>query len=336
MQQTTAQCAMIYGSTGRYKTTQLCSAAQYIWKKYGRRTRLISAEPASSADIVMPFVEAGVIEVFWMTRSVAPRSALQKLLRGEWPVAVQVEGGWRARFQPTPSAEWEHIGAYALEGTASMAELVLNALVAEGRKISEEVVGLYTEDGEKLGNPARSHFGAAQQDVLKWIKEAPKSLYDASRGMVEYIFVLGHESKGTDETTRQAIYGPGFVGQAATGKVGKDIGTMIHMEEVTEIQKVGNQTVPRTEVRAYFRSHPDSDNPNILWQAKPRIPPFAGPIAALDRKFPGGYFVPTPLDAPQTMGMKEFLEFQDRLQEMASESLKKMNEAKTTTTTNNK
>jgi hypothetical protein len=324
MNVTTAASTLIYGASGTYKTTQIALVSEYVFKRTGRPMRLISAETAG-VDPLQPYVDAGLIQPVWLHTKLAPRSALRKLIRGEWPVPVDKYGqptkdpskAAAFKYIPTPEAEWP--GAYAFEGLTSISELLQRDLI-ERRASSGAQTGLaapnYDEEGEKFGSSSQAHYGAVQNDIMFLLDEAPKQLFDASRGKVEFVFFTAHESKGIDETTRQPIFGPGTAGSAITNKIQKKVGTLLHHQDTIETgtTTIGGKsvTVQNRVVRAYFTSHPDPDNPAMIWQAKPRIPPSPAALKKIQEKWPEGYFKLS-LDPP--MGLTQFLEFQDDLRQ---------------------
>lgn len=346
MSQVAASSLLLYGPTGSYKTSQVVEFAKYVWEKTGKMTRVVTAEPAG-VDILNPAIQAGMIEPLYINKLSQPRSLLAKIRRGDWSVAVDaarnptndMDKAVGYMTLPTPPEKAARIGGYAFEGCTSIGELCLYDLAdknapkmdVDGKSLPNAIemqdkTGLrgtgYWEDGVVLGGTSQSQYGAAQKDVLQLLKEAPSALYKASKGSVQYCMFTAHESKGLDKETMTPMYGPGVVGQAATARIGKEIGTMLHLEPGwKEVPAQGGGKVRVRVVRAFFRDHPDTENPNILWTAKPRIPPTAQAIAELDKRFPGGFFELS-LQPEQTL--YHFLKFQDQLQAAAEAALKAM------------
>ncbi len=284
MAQTTASSILIYGVSDSRKTTQIPEFARFVHGQTGRKVRMVSCETAG-ADRIQPAVDAGIIIPYWLQDQ--PRSAITHIIRGDWPRPVDLAGNpttdpskaVRARWLPTPPQEWDQIGGYAIEGTASYAEMIIRHLIAEGRKIQEEVVGRYEEDGITLGAAAKSHYGVAQQDVLKLLAEAPRGIFNASQGKVQYILFTGHEAKGEDDQ-KSTIYGVGTSGKAAVKSIPKLVGTLLHHELDRKNAKVW----------AYFKPHPDLENGMIMWDAKANLPAHPAIWAQVDKKWPGGRF----------------------------------------------
>lgn len=315
MNVTTAESTLIYGTSRTYKSSELAQIVEWIYNHTGMRTRMISTE-TSSAAIFAPYIDAGLLEVLWLQRSHHPRSALRKLIRGEWPVVSGAGLGWRPFNLQT-----DQVGAYMFEGLTTFSELIMLDLIADGRKINEEVVGQYSEEGEKLGAAGRSHYMAAQNDIMFFLKEAPKALFNAGQGRVQHVFWTAHQNKGQDEN-KQTVYGPATVGKALTGAIQKEVGLLIHTEELVERTQVMVAGKPQSRevkrVRAYFQSHPDPENPSILWQAGPRVPPSAQAMKSLAGRWPEGYLELT-LDPPSHV--TDFLDLQLKLRAQATGEL---------------
>lgn len=298
---------LLYGESGTRKTTNVGKFAEYIAETTGRITRVFSAETAGH-EILAPYVAAGLIEVFYVTPSMPVRSVLRRVLEGWWP---QGEGAG-LHLGPTDPKAWDHIGGYAFEGLQSIAEAILAHLgvtqvntMANLSGDEKKGTGLacpgYIENDVVLGSSSQAQYGAAQNDILYMLKEAPVSLPKNSNSQVVHVLFTGHEAKGEDPTSGAAVYGPGTVGTAITGKIQKEIGTLIHL------QKMSGGKDKAEEIRAYFKDH--NENVVIKWQAKPRIPPTKTAIEKLAKRWPEGYFV---LDVD--MSIREYLMFQDSLQ----------------------
>jgi hypothetical protein len=326
MNQTTASSILIYGDSGVGKSSQLPNFARFVLERTGRKTRMVSVE-ASGAKRVASAIDAGLIIPFWLTHN--PRSALPKLIRGEWPVAVNDAGSpvadasqaTKLRYLPTPPAEWDEIGAYAFEGTASMAELIVDCLRREGRKIQQDVVGLYQEDGENLGAAAPSHHGAAQQDIGYLLNEAPRGLFAASKGKVLYVLFTGHEAKGVDKDTQAGstgtVYGVGTTGTAFVGKIPKKVGTLLHFVKDSKARKIW----------VYFDDHPDEENQFKIWKAKADLPAHPGVMAALEKKWPGGRFELTLGNAKNPVQtLYDYMVFQEGAEKFMAEQTRELME----------
>lgn len=329
----TAQVSLLYGTSGTYKTTQVGKFAEYIAEvTSGRILRVVSAESAG-AEPLHPYIEMGMIEVLWLSRDMFPRSAIRKLSRGAWPI---FENGIPKRDSKTGELIWiepdvksgklipDHIGGYAFEGLTSFSDIMSQQLKTFGAASGGDKTGLagagYTEAGETFGSGSQSQVGSVQDTIMELLREAPKNLYARSNGRIVHVLFTAHESKGSDEMTSQPIYGPGTAGKAITGKLFKEVGTAIHLETeiVQEKDAASGKQQNVQKVWAYFRKHPDSVNPNIQWDCKPRIPATKEAHQEMEKRFPGGRF-----ELTFEQSIVDYLHLQDKVHTIAMEELAK-------------
>lgn len=289
---------VIFGDSGTYKTSNLGHAARYIYRKTkGKRIRLVTAEQFRPIE---PLVEAGVIDVFSITRSTNPLVSLRKLSYGWWPNA---EG---TKLIETPKDVLEsQVGAIFMEGLTSISDLLMEDARDKQRQLGQTPVGKFVEEDEKFCNNPLDHYGFVQREMLARI-----------RGFcalpVDYIIFSAHEAKGEEEVSRSPIRGPGLTGTAATDKVAKEVGNLLHFEVYSEpVEQLDSKTkqrttIYRTNVRAFFVPHPDPKVAGVLYKCKTRVPPER--INELVKRFPGGYFEPS-----LSNGLDLFLQAEDEL-----------------------
>jgi hypothetical protein len=301
-----AKTHLTYGETGTFKTSQVGIFARYIWRKYRKRTRLISADPGGWAPIE-PEIQAGIVDPYLVVGLKEPLPTLRKFSLGFWP--KKSDDMTKAVMEETKT--WDDIGAYAIEGLTSISDLYMSNLRTKKTGGEDTTVDL-TIEGEKFAGNNRSHYNFVQNEVLDLSKR-----FGALP--VHNILWTAHEGKGEDEGTREPIRGPQLAGKAATAKVPSWFGDCIHFESYPEEVEV-ESTDPsgkkfkskqlRSLVRAYFTRHPDPKFPNISYPAKPRVPP--SQALEMFKKYPGGYFVLQP-----SSGIDEYLEFEDELEARA-------------------
>lgn len=293
-----AKSLVLYGDSGTFKTTALSHAAKYLYHKHKKPVRLVTAEESTP---LIPYVEAGIIQIIRLDQTIAnPLSHLSKLSKGWWPS----DKGQLMPPQGPLTAALAGVSAYFVEGLTSIAELVMRDCRNKARKISQDPIGTFVEDGEKFCAPAMSHYGFVQAVMLDRI-------VDFSALPVDRVIFTAHESKGEEEGSKNPIRGAGLVGMKGTDKIPKQVGSYIHAEyyneELTTTAKNKDQiTVYRPKVRYFFTSHPDQKFSQVTYPAKTRIP--SASLPELLEKWPGGYFEPT-----LTEGLNLYLELEDRL-----------------------
>ncbi len=324
-----ARTHLTYGESGTFKTTNAGFFARWVWKRYHKRTRMVSADGGGWAP-VQHYVDAGIIIPFGVgnigidpSKKTSPMTVIRKLSRGEWPKVVKVGNQQMVRLVPTTPEEWADIGAYIVEGLTSIGDLEMEELRRDQRQIGEDAVGKFSIQSQDLSDVAetfsannRAHYNFVQNEVFTMVR-AFSSL------PVEHVLFTAHEGKGEDEGTREAIRGPAIVGKAVTAKVPTWVGDCLHYEsyieprqvEVLEGDKKFISVQQNNVVRAYFTRHPDQKFPNISYPAKPRVP--AELVGEIFKRWPGGYVKLT-----TTEGLDSLLDFEDELEQQALARLK--------------
>jgi hypothetical protein len=291
-----ASCGLLYGAMNTTKTTNLGRIARYLYEKYGLTSRLISAD--NEYDTLEDLIGAGVIDAFSIAAIPNPFPIMTKLSMGEWPVVV----AGKLTMQPTPPEQMAKIGAYLIEGTTTIGELLHQDHIRKARKIGEDLVGKFEEDGITFAKSAQSHYGHVQDfvtlDLIPRFSMIP----------VRWVWWTGHEYAGEDEATGQTRLGPGVVGKAATMKVPRKMGNTFHCVSVENVQTDPrtHKSTRTTEYRAYFEPHADAQLVRLMWPAGVKLP--VNSIETWRAKFPEG-FIPLTLKN----GVEQYLEFHDAL-----------------------
>jgi hypothetical protein len=307
---TNTNTMLAFGDSGSYKTTNFCFAAKYMYEKTGKPVRWVTAEP------VIPYqqalVDAGIVHLCRLSAAAEnPLVVLRKLSVGFWPVK-DATGQWK--MSPLDKDYGKHLklvgetySAYFVETLDSIGEVFMEDIRSKARKISEELVGMFVEEDEKFAANPRSHYGFVQREVVA-------RLVSFSGLPVERVFFSAHERRAEeDDEAKSPIRGPAIVGKAATDKIGKDVGTLLHCDIVTTplVRKIEGKDVQTLEAKArwYFVNHPDSRIQNVVYKCKPRFPP--SQIKTLMDRWPGGYFEPG-LEYGVS-GLDEYLRFEDQV-----------------------
>lgn len=320
-----ADTTLIYGETGTGKTTQLGELAKWYYELTGKIARLISAD--SSWDPIeqwvitkenpQAFIEAWNIQFLALDPGGKndPFGILVKLSEGCWPKA---RDGKLVLEAPAPGplkrTDGREIGLILVEGTATIAEMLLQDHIRRQRKIAQDIVGDFTSRVEverngklstediKFGKAGQAHFGQVQDFML--LDLIPR--FGAMP--VDMVVWTGHESRGTDDISKikGSALGPATVGTAAVSKTAKKFGDTFHLMNEFDKEK---RTV---EYRAYYRDHPDAVLSNMIWPCKISFPLHRS--EELSKTFPGG-FVPL---TPKKGGLEKFwdLKYKDVLGHM--------------------
>lgn len=291
-----AKTSLVYGASGSFKTHSVGLFAKYQYEKTGKPIRLISTD-AGGWEPIQEYIDAGIIMPLHVAECVDLLGVLVQLCRGYWPDA-------QGRLVKGEENGIENISGYAFEGITTSAQLLMMHFAMKGQKINEDVVGVFKESGIQFGANPRSHYGFVPQQIYGM-------LTDLGTLPVERVLITAHEGKGQDEFSKQLVYGPAAVGLAATNRIPPYVGDLLHYDTV----EVVNGTSKSTEVRAYFKPHPDPVT-RVLWPSKVRMNPSL--IPALNQKWPEG-FIRLELES----GIDRFFRFQDNENKKAKERVER-------------
>ncbi len=292
-----AQTTLIFGDSGAWKTTQIGFASLYLYERTGGKiVRAIYSDKGGWKPI-QSYVDAGIIEPYFIDGEPDMPALLHKLARGYWPEVL--ENGIRppgTKLLKPIGTTWSKVGGYAWEGLTSTSELLMKYLRDKQIPIAGDPVGKFevvTQD--ENGKPERFLFCSNNMKHYDWVQKEVLALIGEFMALpVERVLISAHEAEGTDESDgRKAIRGPALVGKAGTSAVARNVGDCIHAEIFNTMVPVakGEMGKIKSSVRYYFMSHPDPATPNVTYKCKPRVE--AGMIPELMKIYPEGYFEPT-------------------------------------------
>ncbi len=319
-----------YGESGTYKSTAMRHLAHYVYKKTGKRTRVILTG-ASDGDMWKPEIQSGIAEVFRIPASDQPLPIIRKLAKGYWPRIEQTGSAYKLVMSPAAPTTWEKIGGYIWDSVSNTGDIIMRDTVDKARPMAQEVVtpfiekvivtnatGQVVEEQESFAAPARAHYN--------FIQNLTYGLIDALSSLpVEMVGFTCLEAT-SEEQDRTTILGPAIAGKKAITKVPSWVGDCIHHESylVPRTIKVPSpadarimidQVVMENKVRCFFMRHPDPKFPSMFYPAKPRVP--SEKFEELLKRYPGGYFEPK-----LEHGLDEFLEAEDAISDLAVDGMK--------------
>lgn len=295
-----------YGESSSRKTTSMGKAARYMYEITGLPGRAIYSD-TGNWQVIKPEVDAGLIEPFNISGEPEMLMLMRKLSRGEWPTKL-VDGRAIDRHPVNPKDPiglgaakmtklpdlGSKVGFYIWEGLTSTSELLMKYLrdyridIKAKEPLSPfQAMDLDTGQAMRFCANSMAHYGYVQEELISSL------LPEIAALPVARVFITAHESAGEDEDTKAPIRGPALAGKAGTARIGKNLGDVFHYEVYNKTDPK-SPTLVTTDVRAYYKSHPDPKFPNISYKCKTRLP--EDKVAALEKEFPGGYFVPGELD----------------------------------------
>lgn len=303
-----ARSICLYGPTGSFKTTQVKFFAHYIFRKTGKATLLMSAD-GGGWGACMPEVEAGMIRPYLVDSATAPLLVFRKLSQGYW---IDAAGA----LQPV---DWNEIGGYAIEGWTSIGAAVMRYLPDKGINVGGEdrsKLGGFSQSATVGGVASEEHFRSNTRGDYGFVQNQLYGIVMNFNSLpCDSVLYTALESK-TEDDDKSTTYGPAIAGKKATAQCGAWVGDLLHAQDYQRVQSVEvpdaadpskkvTQQVANMAVRIFFKKHPDPAT-GIPFPAKPRVTPEQ--VAELDKRFPGGYFEPTP-----QWGIDRYLETIDQL-----------------------
>lgn len=292
-----AKTSIWFGESGMGKTTALSHLIEHVYETTGKITRVASIEHWAP---LQRLIDAGIVELIDIREFPDPLPLMRRIYLGEWPathdkiteLGASANATWITKIMRP--ADWSKVGLFGFEGITTFSSALLPDYVRKGRKVSQEIVGAYQEQGERFGAPAPSHYGAAQNAIIEMLVQLPKL-------PVDRIVWTAHEAKGEDDIYKTLVLGPGSVGKAITEKMQPLVDDLLHFWSPQKVD----------ERRVYFERHAAGIGQDLKWPSKLGAHPTVK--ARLLTKWPGGYFTLKMDGEKYTEGMKDFCQEFDRL-----------------------
>jgi hypothetical protein len=242
---------LIYAETGHGKTSLLATLILWMWRRYGKKSRLYTAD---NYEILRPFITAGLLEV-WNLRETPLKWALdvmRKAARGYW-----YDPKTQKLVAPTVE-NTAHVGAHLFEGLNAFSEWqlqyfadrVANDAKGEGMPVGQAAdAPFWIAEGEgsdkfKIGGNSRTHYNAIQNEMLRLVTESGK-IPNAQRVVWTTL-----EAKGVDKEDNLPMVGPKIAGSAKTYQVPAWFGNCLYLDFNEATQKRTLKTRPWTEIIA--------------------------------------------------------------------------------------
>jgi len=221
---------LIYGASGTGKTQNIEDASNYVLEKYGKLTRMVSAD-GGGAGPAKGLVDSRQIE-FWGIRAWKnPVAALYKAVRGYWPLRLDDP---ESPLVPPNAGTWEIYGLGAYEGLTSFGDLILQTLKDKKASLSQDPSYTWREGDVDFSGGNMSYYGFMQDQLQSFVGISHILGY-------EKILWTAQESKG-DDLTGSKVYGPMISGKKATGKAANWFLNVFHMDLIQGPSKKDEKT----------------------------------------------------------------------------------------------
>jgi hypothetical protein len=234
---------LLYGDTGKGKTTLIGEYAEDKFKKTGLKTRLYTADPGGWRSIV-PHVKLGIIEVINLVGMPRPWEWISEVVKGKLPIGVGPDGMPLWGIDAKANAA---VGVYAFEGGTAFGDILMQDMSkrnAAGNVIGPQPPSFRVSEGTaSWAGTSPAQFGSAQTVLTIAIQESFRLPGDK-------IWTCMARRAGDADTTAQ-ILGPQFIGKALTSD-GPRWFTYTFRPDVIP----GNEMLKtKTEHRLYIEDH---------------------------------------------------------------------------------
>ena len=256
--------SLIYGESGVGKTGQVGSFAKWVKFRYGKKTRLYTAE----SDLgTIEHLLGEFIEVANLKDRPNMSETLVLASQGWWPSEPDSDKGpgyFKGEWKPT--TDWSGVGGVVYEGATEFGNDLLQEFRVKGAVgeilSAEKAPATFISGKMKFAGNNETHYGIAQGRLKEAINNSQK--------LPIHLLWTARELKIQDKDTRQFLYGPMLAGKAATKDAPAWFGNCIHID-------VAKVTDPKTKLataerRMYLWQHYDEDG-EIPFLAKMRVPP---------------------------------------------------------------
>lgn len=274
-----ARADCIYGETGAVKTTQLGWIADWIKSRFGKNSRLVSADAGgweSIQELVKtPDNASGIIEAFALAQHREHMyETMEKLTLGWWPKNVNDP---QSPLVPPAQNGLKDIGGMFYEGLTSFCAIMMRTNTTDLKNINVPRSAAEKENLIKSGEfehrfSSQTDYGSIQNIIEEFVRNS---------GMLPVVKTVwtALEQKGEDDNKRP-VYGPDIIGKKATGQCGSWFGNLIHIDKVNmnvtvddPLDKTKKITMVQVRPVMFTRAHIDPNDPTKLsWPAKTRAP----------------------------------------------------------------
>jgi len=279
------RCDLIYGASGTGKTENLGLAAKYVWEKYGKITRLASADGGGWKPL-QPYIDLGIIQPFSLNAAKTPLKVTMAIAGGYWP-KMKADGSGK-EYVPLDWRDVEGdekngipgVGCMCFEGLTSFADAIFISLTRrKDIHIPETPKDSFVTDGDDYyGFSGRAHYGFVQNRIQEMVARANGLPF-------EKMVWTALENDGVDPETKETCYGPKVIGKALTGKAPAWFGDCIHLVDIDsgervddgrdDMHKLVKGGVKVKKIRAYMANHPHKSTGH-MYSAKGRTSAWVG------------------------------------------------------------
>lgn len=291
------KAGLIYGPSDTGKTSQIRYMAKWVWNKYHKKTRLVSADGGGWSPL-QSYIDLGIVVPFSLLGRKNPGQDMKFLLEGHWPLEDGTLG--TAKTAPTP-ATWEEFGAYGFEGLYSISSLLMSHHshegTLEGMSGGAMSRGGGSQESSKIKDgldvwtqPGQGFYSFILQKMHKYVTQS--SALPVEKVLWTTLLSVFEKKNKQQEVVEHGPWGPAMVGQQGIKLIPQWFGDLIHLDvlhtavEQEMIPGADGKPQARTDtqapkskvgelkklVRAYLKTHTHPRDGELV-PAKPRVDP---------------------------------------------------------------
>lgn len=254
---------LVWGASGTGKTENVGEVCKYVFKKYGKLTRVVSADGGGIGPNT-GLAKAGILEFWALNAWKNPIANLERAIKGYWPLRLNDPD---SPIVPPDAGTFEMYGFGAFEGLTSFGDMILDNLSGTQASLSQDPSYVFEQDGIKFAGENQSYYGFMQKELQRKVALSHLLGY-------EKVLWTAQESKG-EEKGGGIVYGPMIGGKKATGKASGWFLNVFHMDVIPQgevkVDPVTKQKIQEVMHILFIKTHIDPQT-MIPYPCKLRAP----------------------------------------------------------------
>lgn len=240
---------LVWGASGTGKTENIGEVCRYVLKKYGKLTRVVSADGGGIGPNT-GLAKAGVLEFWALNAWKNPIANLERAIKGYWPLRLDDPD---SPIVPPDAGTFEIYGFGGFEGLTSFGDMILDNLSGTQASLSQDPSYVFEQDGLKFAGENMSYYGFMQKELQRKVALSHLLRY-------EKVLWTAQESKG-EEKGGGTVYGPMIGGKKATGKASGWFLNVFHMDVVPQgevrVDPITKQKIQEVLHVLFLKTHID-------------------------------------------------------------------------------